>query len=165
MTRMRAAWMVPLLVVVALAGCGKKKAGDGSGLAAQQRRSQSSEAKVNVDRIYKGAKVYFATNGQFAVGQAGPTPGGAPWACAGGKSEPHAPSAAAWADPIWEALDFQVDDPSYYSYSYQSDGATMTVTAQGDLDCDQTPATFTMTASQTAGAFAGGELAATNPDE
>ena len=52
--------------------------------------------------------------------------------------------AAAWKDPVWTALEFSIDEPSAYHFSYESDGKTFTALAVGDRDCDQQNATFTL---------------------
>ena len=36
------------------------------------------------------------------------------------------------------------DKPFYYQYAYNSAGITYAATATGDLDCDGTPATYTL---------------------
>ncbi len=105
------------------------------------RRSQTSEATMNLRRMYDGAVSYFVgehtdVNGvilprQFP-GNAGPTPA--------------TPPAAVkvlvlptdWNTPSWNALDFAVNDPQRYSYSFTSTGqdatAAATMIAQGDLN-------------------------------
>ena len=54
---------------------------------------------------------------------------------------------AAWNQPTWEALDFQMNDQHYFVYSYDSNGSTLgdaqfTAQANADLDCDNTQSTF-----------------------
>jgi len=48
------------------------------------------------------------------------------------------------ADAGWLALDFSVDEPSLYQYSYQGDAQTPTAYAMGDVDCDGVAATYTL---------------------
>jgi len=49
------------------------------------------------------------------------------------------------ADPTWRQLDFQIDEPSLFVYSYSSAAATaFQATAIGDLDCDNTEITYTL---------------------
>ena len=55
-----------------------------------------------------------------------------------------APDAAAWSNPVWQAIEFSVDEPHLYRYSYESDGKTFTAKAMGDLDCDGTEAVWVM---------------------
>jgi hypothetical protein len=45
---------------------------------------------------------------------------------------------------VWTRLDFQIDDPGYFQYAYESDGKTATATATGDLDCDGTSIVYTL---------------------
>jgi hypothetical protein len=44
-------------------------------------------------------------------------------------------------------MEFQIDEPFRYRYSYESDGQTFTATAVGDPDCDGKPGTYTLTGS------------------
>ena len=53
--------------------------------------------------------------------------------------------AAAWQNPTWQALDFSIDEPHMFRYAYESDGKTFTAKAVGDLDCDGTEVTYTLT--------------------
>ena len=48
----------------------------------------------------------------------------------------------AWQLPIWQALDFEVSEPSLFQYRYHSDGQTAVVEAVGDLDCDTQMITY-----------------------
>jgi hypothetical protein len=45
-------------------------------------------------------------------------------------------------NPVWHALDFEIDEPSLFRYSYESDGKTFTAKAVGDLDCDGIEITY-----------------------
>jgi len=46
---------------------------------------------------------------------------------------------------MWTQIGFELDEPSLYQFRYHSaDGKTATVEAIGDVDCDGTPATFTL---------------------
>jgi hypothetical protein len=56
--------------------------------------------------------------------------------------------ASAWAAiPAWAALELQIDPPFQFQYSYQSDGATFTAQAVGDVRCDGHPVTYTIEGS------------------
>jgi hypothetical protein len=44
--------------------------------------------------------------------------------------------------PVWHALDFEIDQPSLFRYSYESNGKTFTAKAVGDLDCDGIEITY-----------------------
>jgi type IV pilus assembly protein PilA len=118
------------------------------------RRSKTSEATMNIRKIYDSSVSYFqeehaARTGtvlarQFPLTQA-PTPvlGSA---CDAGSSRKYTPAANDWNSATWQGLNFAVDDPLYYSYSYDSiaTGAAskFTARAQGDLNCDGTYSTF-----------------------
>ena len=53
--------------------------------------------------------------------------------------------------PAWDELDFEIGEPSFFRYGYQSDGATLTATAVGDLDCDGNEVTYTLTVTTAGG--------------
>jgi prepilin-type N-terminal cleavage/methylation domain-containing protein len=105
------------------------------------RRSQTAEAGMNIRRMYDGAVSYFVSEhsdqagtilAKTFPGNAGPTPVTPP---AGVKML--APPGS-WSTPEWNALDFAVDDPLRFSYSYTSQGtdanAVSWITANGDLN-------------------------------
>lgn len=110
------------------------------------RRSKTAEARENLRRIARGARQHAAAHG----GEAGarlPRPGGGPTpplgACCG-QGLKCAPDASQWSAQPWRSLGFSVDEPHFYSYSYEVDGDTFAATARGDLDCDGVYSTFTI---------------------
>ncbi len=127
------------------------------------RRAKTTEAIDQLDKIYKGAAVYYTTpkvtaDGakipcQFPANQ-GPTPIEA-GCCSGQGADTNNDDrcdsdAAIWSEPTWAALSFQMTDEHYFTYSYVSDGvladAEMTARANADLDCDGIKSTFQRTA-------------------
>lgn len=130
---------IALCGFVALAGCSKAQE--------YQRSKNVSEPRFQLNRLAKDAKVAYITNAQFPKGKAVTLPESAGAACCeggnGGKCKP----SMAWAnDPVWKELDFQIDEPTFFRYSYESvDGQSFTATAVGDLDCDGTTITYTLT--------------------
>lgn len=98
-----------------------------------KERSQRTEAAVQLNKLGKNLKATFVANDQFPVGKTGPKP--AVDCCKGQNAK--CPVETDWAkDPVWASLDFTIDDPNRFRYSYQSDGKSATATAIGDLDCD-----------------------------
>jgi hypothetical protein len=96
------------------------------------------EAKIQLKKIEKSAKVAFITNASFPKGAAATLPAKP---CCPDKCEP-----ADWSkDPVWTALDFQIDEGTRFQYHYESDGQTFTATAIGDLDCDGVAITYKLT--------------------
>jgi len=108
------------------------------------------EAVGELATLAKAAKAAFLAKGAFPTGKVGPTP---PTACCKGASYKCAVTDAWSKEPIWQALGFHVDEPGAFQYAYESDGATFTATAVGDLDCDDVMITYTMR-----GAGGGGEV-------
>jgi len=108
-----------------------------------------TEAKLMLNKLGKNAKVAYVTNAAFPKGKVGLTP--ATECCAASQNHTCVNDAKTWTDPVWTALDFSIDEPSHYRYSYDSDGQTFTALAVGDLDCDTEMATFTLTGSVEAG--------------
>jgi hypothetical protein len=53
------------------------------------------------------------------------------------------------ADPVWKALDFEIDQPTLFQYSYEAspDGQSFVARAIGDLDCDTTFITYELRGS------------------
>ena len=111
-----------------------------------QTKSKMTEAKLQLNKIGKNAKRVFIEGGKFPVGSAPLTPA---TDCCKGEGGKCAVDAKAWTVAPWSALDFQIDEPHLYRYSYEgaADGKSFTATAVGDLDCSGKPQTFTMKGS------------------
>ena len=124
------------------------------------RRAKTTEAIDELDKIYKGAAVYYTTPKitntgsklpcQFPADQ-GVTPIEATCCSSQGGPDTDADdrcdgNPATWDDPTWSALSFQMNDQHYFSYAFDSDGtlkdAKFTATAYADLDCDTIQSTF-----------------------
>ena len=108
------------------------------------RKSKAVEAKIFLKRLTRWAKIAYEEREAFPVGTVGPTP--ATPCCTHDKGV-CPPDPALWQDPVWRALDFQIDEPFRFQYSYTSDGKTFTVTATGDVQCDGKPTTLTASGS------------------
>ena len=116
------------------------------------QKAKKSEAELRLRQLEKALKIAYATDAAFPVGDTGPTP--AAGACCDGPNHKCAPDPALWqGDPVWQQLDFEVDQPGYYSFAYhgQADGQAATAEAIGDLDCDFAMATYTLRCEAVAG--------------
>jgi hypothetical protein len=100
------------------------------------KRSKKTEAALQLNRIGKNARRAYAETSQYPVGSAPLTP---PQPCCGQPNNHCAAVPALYASsPVWTALDFQIDEPTLYQYSYRgsADGQSFVAQAVGDLDCD-----------------------------
>ena len=113
------------------------------------RKSKESEATLYLNKIGKSAKVYYGNTGAYPIGDGAIT--SATTCCGQPNNKCAPPSAGAMKkDPVWSALDFEIDEPTQYRYRYHSsDGKTAVVEAIGDLDCDGTEATYRLDISIT----------------
>jgi hypothetical protein len=131
-----------------LAGCGK--GGDG-GVAAKDeymKKTKNTEAELQLHNLGKHAKVAYVENAEFPRGSTGVTPAAD---CCAGPNHKCAVDLGVWKGP-WEALDFDIEEPSYFQYSYESaDGQSFTAKAIGDLDCDGTKVEWVLTGKATGG--------------
>jgi len=147
-------------VVAGLASCCKEK-GEGKEEAASSRRKKSitTEARTQLKLMSNNARSYYATpqrsgsanslavsvvRKQFPQSTATNPPLGD---CCKGVGEKCSPGdGSLWDAPTWAALDFAMLDPHYYSYEFavSDDGASYTVLAYGDLDCDGEYSTFSL---------------------
>ncbi len=118
------------------------------------RRSKSTEALVNVRRLYDGAVTSFQSdpvdrNGVALAARfpdpAAPTPG-VDACCRDGVAGRCIVNPADWAPETWQKLEFAMQDPFFYWYTFDSVGqgvtARFTARANGNLNCDDRFATF-----------------------
>ena len=116
------------------------------------RRSKTVEATMNIRKLFDATVSYYAAERadpsgailakQFPTAQQWSPNQGACCAQAGQKCAPSV-SNSLWTLGTWQALNFSVDDPFYYSYQTQgTGGATVAdrynLEASGDLNCDKT---------------------------
>jgi len=103
------------------------------------KKAKKSEASLQLNKMSKHAKIYFAENGAFPTGSAPLTPA---QSCCGQAANKCQVDVAAWNTPEWQTIDFQIDEPGNYQYSFKGDGKTFDGYAVGDLDCDTEMATY-----------------------
>lgn len=101
-------------------------------------KTKRSESDLMLNRIQHAAEIRAVSDGEFPRGSAPLTPA-AP--CCEGPNHKCA-DAQSWQVPAWQQLDFEIDRPHYFRYSYESDGKTFTAQAVGDLDCDGDTITY-----------------------
>jgi prepilin-type N-terminal cleavage/methylation domain-containing protein len=118
------------------------------------KRSKKSEAILQLNKIGKNAKRTYGETASYPSGTAGPTPTppGSRGCCGGTGARPNhcAASPAAWTG-VWRALDFEIDEDSLFYYSYGGAAQSFTATAIGDLDCDGTEVTYTLSGTSVNG--------------
>ncbi|MGE3454420.1 MAG: hypothetical protein AB7O24_04840 [Kofleriaceae bacterium] len=104
------------------------------------KKSKKTEAALQLNKLAKNAKVVFSTDGAYPQGTTGLTPAKPCCGSALGKCG----VTDEWTkSEIWKALDFQIDEPNLYQYSYESTGPTQaTAMAVADLDCDGVAITY-----------------------
>jgi hypothetical protein len=119
-----------------------------------RRKGQAEEGKQFVKKVIDGAMMYYHRPTQpgltpVAKQFPGPSTGIVPplGSCCeqGGLCSP---DPSYWENPVWQALNFSIEDRHYYSYEYVIDdrGTSVAVRAHGDLDCDGVYSTFEMRA-------------------
>jgi hypothetical protein len=108
----------------------------------RDRPARRPEALLQLDKLTKTSKTLYITNASYLAGSAGPTP--AQPCCGQPDNKCHSAPTDWTNDPVWHGLDFEIDDPNLFQYSYRSDGKTVDATAVGDLDCDGIFITYTL---------------------
>jgi type IV pilus assembly protein PilA len=108
------------------------------------KKGKSTEAELQLAKIKTNAKAAFNTESSYPTAVVGLTPGTACCAQDFGGKKKCAVAASDWNVATWQALDFQLDEPFYFRYSYNGGGTAYTATAVGDLDCDLTTITYTL---------------------
>jgi type IV pilus assembly protein PilA len=112
-------------------------------------KSKGSEAELSLNKIAKASKVYWGEHTSFPPTAATlPTVGACNnTASFNGKSikDKTYEAPTTWAaDSGWSALDFQVDEPGLFQYTYTNNTTSASAIAVGDLDCDTNPGTWTL---------------------
>jgi type II secretory pathway pseudopilin PulG len=117
------------------------------------KRSKKTEAALQLNKIGKNAKRVYSETSAYTPGTALRLPAkpGTGGCCGGPNNHCLANPAGFVADPVWKALDFQIDENSLFYYDYTGTAATFTATATGDLDCDNTEIVFTLAGNALAG--------------
>jgi type IV pilus assembly protein PilA len=118
------------------------------------KKSKKSEASLQLNKIAKNSKTEYITNSSFVATTQGLTPAAACCAQNFGGKKKCAAAATDWNGvATWDALDFQIDEPHFFQYSYTgvAGGATLTATAVGNLDCDANSITYTLAGTSTGG--------------
>jgi type IV pilus assembly protein PilA len=132
------------------------------------KKSKSSEASLNLNKVGKNLKTYFDSNQAFPSvdGELAPTTAVATGGnnCCGGKGNPDGQTTntvinnkcdAKVADfndgAGWQEIEFQMQEPSQYQYSYKATtpngtNASVEAYAIGDLDCNSSSSTWTLQA-------------------
>ena len=115
-------------------------------------RSKKSEAVLQLNKIGKAAKRVYSETSSYLKDIAAtlPTkPDGTAGGCCGGPNNRCPPDPAAFAiEPVWNKLDFQIDEPSLFYYDYSSSASnTFRALATGDLDCDGVEISFVLEGS------------------
>src|SRR5687768_11784991 len=106
------------------------------------KKSKKTEAALQLNKIAKNNKVLFISGASYSLGSETITPS---TMCCGQPNNKCVPAAGDWAVSGWQNLDFQVDEPHLFQYTYTSGTTTDAVAlATGDLDCDTTSIIYTM---------------------
>ena len=112
------------------------------------KKSKKTEASLQLNKIMKNSKVYFNTNASFVTGS-GTTLPATMTNCKGAVT-------TAWTgDAAWATLDFQIDEPNLFQYTYTGGTTSASALAIGDLDCDGTKITYRLALTSPGGNASG----------
>jgi Tfp pilus assembly protein PilE len=103
-----------------------------------QKHTKPTRVSLELNRLGKNLKAYYIESSAFPIGDAPLTPDKT---CCGQPSNKCAVDPAMFTG-VWQKVDFQLDEPTSYRFSYHSDGKTVEISAVGDLDCDGQEATY-----------------------
>ncbi len=117
------------------------------------KRSKKTEASLQLNKIGKNAKRVYSETGSYTPGTALQLPAkpGGGGCCGGPNNHCLANPTGFVADPVWKALDFQIDEPTLFYYDYTGTPTTFIAKATGDLDCDNTEIAYLLNGTAVAG--------------
>jgi prepilin-type N-terminal cleavage/methylation domain-containing protein len=113
------------------------------------KKSKKTEAALQLNKIGKNDKVYFSTNAYFVSLSGAAMPSGT--ACSGANGKFPVVTGGGWTVGAWPLLDFEIDEPNLFSYVYTGGTSVFTAFAVGDLDCDTTMITYSLTGTSVSG--------------
>jgi prepilin-type N-terminal cleavage/methylation domain-containing protein len=109
------------------------------------KRGKKTEAALQLNKIGKNNKRTYSELGMYVIGGGPGTPAKLTTGCCGYPDNHCPPDVAGFTgDPVWKKLDFEIDEPSLFSYTYNGLAASFTALADGDLDCDGTEIHYTL---------------------
>jgi prepilin-type N-terminal cleavage/methylation domain-containing protein len=116
------------------------------------RKSKTSEAALSLNKIGKNEKTKYQAESTFTSQSSGgviPTRPKSSGCCGGNGGTPGqmpnkcTPDAAAFKNDVaFNDMEFSIDEPSEYVYSYTGGSQVATAYAIGDLDCDKVEAVW-----------------------
>jgi type IV pilus assembly protein PilA len=117
------------------------------------KRAKRSEAALQLNKIGKNNKRVYSETSLFVTDDSNEAPArpGGFGCCAGPNNHCPVDLAGFTDDTAWKRLDFQIDEPSLFVYTYTGGTNTFTATAAGDLDCDATLITYTLAGTAVGG--------------
>lgn len=108
------------------------------------KKSKKTESALQLNKLAKNLKAYAAVNSALPKVSAPLTPAKSCCEFPGARCET---TAADWAVPAWQELEFMIPEPHLFRYSFESDGTKAVALAVGDLDCDGTEITYKLEAT------------------
>ncbi len=114
-------------------------------------KSKRTISSLELNIMSKRIKVYYGEHGELPPSSVASLPGPDGSAC---QDPTHKmPVSQKWnADPAWSVLDFEIDEPSLYTYHWtQTSPTSGYATAVCDLDCDGSMSTTRMDVTIVAG--------------
>lgn len=120
--------------------------------AAAQPEAESTPYDEAIDRLLElkaGASSYATAHAAFPIGTVAVIPSINCCKQNYQGSRRCAPDARTFSDPLWKDLSFFPPvAPHYFQYMYVGSSQSFVLTATGDVDCDSTSITYTLTGSR-----------------
>ena len=108
------------------------------------KKAKKSEAELQLNRLSRASRIYYAEHNALPASAAPLTPSRSCCELNFEGKKKCGPDATLWQSGAWRDLEFFIEEPHYFQYTYLPSASGFVATAVGDLDCDGITVTWVL---------------------